>query len=476
MKNEKRPIEILLLGKTQTGKSSLINYIFGLEGEKITFSDNEENGIFCKSGVIDGICYNLYDSVGFEATNHKKRHKWEVMIKCFFGDTSLNPPYFLQKPENNFCHTIFYCIASSSLLEDCDIDFSLIESMINNYNQKITVVLTKCDGVDKNKVYKLQNILYEKFGDNISVIKTITKNKDIEDITGVKRIIKSLGISQAKSEIFLNFLKTMIIQLPKQSVAQSKTIIENRINEITIIMANLISNLENEYYNKIENGIYNFGLNQKSANKELQKQMLEDIKPYEDRIKQEVENFNNLVIYEINNIDIKVIENFNFWMSDLKSLTDLFHIDIKDIYKSFNSNSYNDLTTLTSINEIKDFEKELKNSLIKGGAFATLITTLIVLPEPITTAIGIGLLGVKVIFDVFVKDKKELHSIRMNIVKQVKQSFSHTQSQLMLQEKNIAIIEKTIKENIEKSISKFVSQDIIEGIRKKAILEDGIKN
>ncbi len=152
-----KPIEkeikcnILMIGKTGVGKSSFGNYLFNDNifktgnGKPVTnFENNFENYSF----LHDELEINVYDSVGLEPNNFEK---WEKEFNNFLKS-------FKSKNELDFIHTIFYMInAKSSRVEEKEI--KLIKKIYIQEKIPIQIILTNCDGAEKEKVEGIENII-----------------------------------------------------------------------------------------------------------------------------------------------------------------------------------------------------------------------------------------------------------------------------------------------------------------------------
>lgn len=133
----KPEINILLLGKSGAGKSSLANYLYEAElfktgsGRPVTVYKEP------KKASIDNETYilNVYDAPGLEP--EKPTEWWQVIRE------------FAEKRNNSsslsgLLHGIFYVVnAASGRVEQRELD--IIKEVSNSFLAPVTVVLTKCD-------------------------------------------------------------------------------------------------------------------------------------------------------------------------------------------------------------------------------------------------------------------------------------------------------------------------------------------
>lgn len=126
---------VLIIGKSGVGKSSLLNYIFGKELMKTgTGRPVTEKGIFTeKLNINDEFVVNVSDTWGIEANKAKE---WEKLIKDEVKkhDCDKISAWF---------HTIFFCISAKSARVE-EFEKAIIKSLTDNGN-KVIVVLTHAD-------------------------------------------------------------------------------------------------------------------------------------------------------------------------------------------------------------------------------------------------------------------------------------------------------------------------------------------
>ncbi|PRR82385.1 YcjF family protein [Clostridium vincentii] len=154
------PANIMLIGKTGVGKSTLINNIFR---ESLA-----ETGIgrpvtqYLKKITKEGIPINLYDSRGLELDQEiqkKVRNDINAEIDRIHNSRDINT--------ENLIHVVWYCInAASNRIEDFEIEW------IKELAQKIPVVI----------------VLTQSFSDNSKELEKYIDNLNL-DIRGIQRVL-----------------------------------------------------------------------------------------------------------------------------------------------------------------------------------------------------------------------------------------------------------------------------------------------
>ena len=143
---------VLIIGKTGTGKSSFANYLFDVDkfttgsGEPVTsWAENFQAYHFEK----EGIKINVYDSVGLEPDNQSK---WMRELDKFLAQKQS------QKDPNNIIHALFYVInASSARIELGEID--KIKEIKQKYDTDATIVFTHCDVANSDTLCELKKLV-----------------------------------------------------------------------------------------------------------------------------------------------------------------------------------------------------------------------------------------------------------------------------------------------------------------------------
>lgn len=138
---------ILLVGATGVGKSSLINLCFGEDIAKVGVGKPVTDKISAYSKIDIPIV--LYDTAGYEIGEEKQRQFFEHVI-----DYAINQK---EKQVNEQIHLVWYCIqASGHRITELDL---YVISKLQAQNIPVAVILTKCDLVTEKELALLKSEL-----------------------------------------------------------------------------------------------------------------------------------------------------------------------------------------------------------------------------------------------------------------------------------------------------------------------------
>lgn len=198
----------VIIGKSGTGKSSLLNYMLGANKAKTGSGKPVTGETFDKfSTTISGSEINIYDSWGLEAG---KTDRWEELFDAF-----------LQKKKKetkveNWIHTVVFCVSGSGKrLEPFE------ERILNKLKDQMlnpVLVITKSDK-DKDDVF--YSSLKKQF--KIDPIKVCSVNKVVG--IGLNKVVSEpSGLEDLLEKIQINTIKSYEERV---SIIQ-KTILEQR--------------------------------------------------------------------------------------------------------------------------------------------------------------------------------------------------------------------------------------------------------
>lgn len=195
---------IVLMGKTGVGKSTLGNYLFGNNefktgiGKPVT-----SNGFHSLKFDLRGLPVTVFDSWGIEAD---KAEQWlsELNNELEKRSTGSDP--------TNWFHSVFYCVqASGHRIEDFEI--KIINKFIKQ-NYKVTVIFTKSDNVTDDELIQLKKVLSIEFGSKVDCLEVCSEEKTRRDGS----ISRAFGKKELVENIFSNFWNSISLRLPERCI------------------------------------------------------------------------------------------------------------------------------------------------------------------------------------------------------------------------------------------------------------------
>jgi GTP-binding protein EngB required for normal cell division len=196
-------LNVLVIGKTGSGKSSLINYLYGSNIAKTGLGRPVTQGRFDKFNIDwENIKVEIYDSVGLEVGDEKAQ-KWLV------GLNNELKRHGVHLPASQWFHAVIYCInAGGHRIEPYE--DKIIEVLISN-NYRVVIVVTNSDKLTNDEIFELVRPIKEKFDKStvpiVSVCSVEKKNRD-------GSVTREFGLDRLETEILKGFWYAITIRLP----------------------------------------------------------------------------------------------------------------------------------------------------------------------------------------------------------------------------------------------------------------------
>lgn len=212
--NDELTLNLLILGKTGVGKSSLLNALVGKEVEETRSASKPvtKRGIFPHEAEIDGKKVIIHDSWGLEVG---KDEEWEKIINNALKEKGID------KDIKDWFHSVTYCIqAGGDRIEDFDL--KIIKKFLDDkYN--VIVALTKADQINEEKEEKFINTIKKDAG--IDTVVSISANPERK--RGETEAPKPFGLPEYKAAILISWKKIFIDRIPIHIIEKLKEDIEN---------------------------------------------------------------------------------------------------------------------------------------------------------------------------------------------------------------------------------------------------------
>ena len=204
---------VLIMGKTGTGKSTLLNYLCDKKiADTGTGKPVTGEGIYEYKVNINNQEVRLFDSWGIEAG---KTERWKQLIAEALKE------HGVQKSMEDWFHCVIYCIqAGGGRVED--IDSEIIQRFLKD-GYHLTIILTKADQVAEDDEAKMKEVILKEISGAVKaekrgllkVVATCAEQKKTRSGE-----TNPFGKEEAIATIFEGWKETIIDRMPKHVIGR----------------------------------------------------------------------------------------------------------------------------------------------------------------------------------------------------------------------------------------------------------------
>jgi GTP-binding protein EngB required for normal cell division len=203
--NMETSLNILTIGKTGTGKSSLINYLYGANIAKTGVGRPVTQGGFDKYKINwQNTNVEIYDSVGLEV-GYKQSQEWRKSLQDELKK------HGIELEAKDWFHAVLYCInAGGHRIEPYEDE--IIQQLISE-KYRIVIVITNSDKLTDEEISELVEPITQKFApDDAPIVPVCSIQKKLRD----NSIIRPFGREELEEQILKGFWYAITIRLPER--------------------------------------------------------------------------------------------------------------------------------------------------------------------------------------------------------------------------------------------------------------------
>ena len=169
---------VLICGKTGTGKSSLINFIFNKDVAITGSSEGVTRGV---SELYKSDKINIYDSEGYEIGDEKQKHYKKLIFNDFLSSNK-------KRAASEKLHVVWYTISAAGMrIEDIDNQYI---NLIQEYGYPVGILLTKIDELNSEGDLKKITQIINKAQPNLPLFFLSVKEHDVQNYCTYDKLIE----------------------------------------------------------------------------------------------------------------------------------------------------------------------------------------------------------------------------------------------------------------------------------------------
>lgn len=297
---------LMILGKSGVGKSSLLNYIFNQDlaktgsGEPVT-----KQGFHLETGFLNGANVNIYDSWGLEPG------KTDIWLNQFENFISAKRK---ERDIKKWIHTVIFCLSGEGMRME-PFEKKIIE-FLKKEKLRPVIVVTKADadkdGIFKKEVYKVTG---KQPIEVCSVTKIIGLGKNKKEVKGYGReeIIENILTSSVDSfkDRFKYIKKRLLLERAKTGEHEVMVFVKKEIKRVETLINNISEEDSKAILNKVDSRLKNYDI----VTEQIVNKLLIDAEDfYKDKILSSYRNSNvskQVLAKKFNNPDKK--KSLSFW-------------------------------------------------------------------------------------------------------------------------------------------------------------------